>query len=235
MIKAILCDVDGTLVDTVDLHANAWREAFLRFGKDIPFDQLRSQIGKGGDQLMPVFLTRRELAAFGRELEEFRSELYEKKYLPSATAFPKVRDLFERLREDGIGIALASSCKQDELDTYEALARIDDLVDAATSADDADRGKPHPDIFEVALAKLGDVAPHESLVIGDSPHDARAAGKIGVAAIGLLCGGFPMSDLVEAGCIAIYGSPGDLLEHYTELPLGDRASRRPPASKRGAA
>ena len=235
MIKAILFDVDGTLVDTVDLHASAWQEAFRRFGKDVPFDEIRGQIGKGGDQLIPVFFTRKEVARFGEDLESFRSKLYQRKYLPTATAFPRVRDLFERLLEDGIRIALASSCKEEELETYEALAHIEDLVEVATTAEDAERTKPHADIFQAALEKLGDVAPHEALVVGDSPYDATAADKLGLVTIGLLCGGFQMSELVDAGCIAIYGSPADLLTRYAELPLGDRAERRPPASKRGAA
>ena len=62
-IKAVLFYVDGTLVDSVDLHAEAWVDAFREFGQDIPFATMRAQIGKGGDQLMPVFLTPEALAA----------------------------------------------------------------------------------------------------------------------------------------------------------------------------
>jgi hypothetical protein len=56
MTKAFLFDIDGTLVDSVDLHTRSWQEAFRHFGHEIPFDAIRSQIGKGGDQLLPVFL-----------------------------------------------------------------------------------------------------------------------------------------------------------------------------------
>ena len=216
MIRAALFDIDGTLVDTVDLHAEAWQKSFAQWGKEVAFEDVRSQIGKGGDQLLPAFFSKEEIARFGDELSEWRAKLYQREYLPRAQAFPRVRELFERLRGDGARIALASSCKEEELDTYKALCRIEDLVHEATTGDDAERTKPHPDIFEVALAGLGDVEVRDALVIGDSPYDAIAAGKLGLRTIGVLCGGFPLADLLEAGCVAVYGSPADLLARYRE-------------------
>src|SRR5215207_11779079 len=82
MIEAVIFDVDGTLVDSVDLHARAWQEAFAHFGKRFDFERVRYQIGKGGDQLMPVFLSEAELEEFGEELEEYRGELFKREYLP---------------------------------------------------------------------------------------------------------------------------------------------------------
>ena len=72
MAKAIIFDIDGTLVDSVDLHAKAWQEALQHFGHDIPFNDIRSQIGKGGDQLLPVFLSQEELKQRGKEIENYR-------------------------------------------------------------------------------------------------------------------------------------------------------------------
>ena len=100
MIKAVIFDIDGTLVDSVDLHAQAWKEAFKHYGKDIPFEQVRHQIGKGGDQLMPVFFSSEELEEFGEEMEEYRSELFRRDFLPRVRPFPKVRELFERSLKD---------------------------------------------------------------------------------------------------------------------------------------
>ena len=220
MIKAIIFDIDGTLVDSVDLHAQAWKEAFKHFGKDIPYQQVRHQIGKGGDQLMPVFFSKEELEQFGEELEEYRGELYKRDYLPRVRAFPHVRDLFERIKADGKHIALASSAKEDELGTYKKIAQIEDLVEGETSADDADKSKPHPDIFKAALDQLDDIEPHEVIVIGDTPYDAEAAGKLRLRTIGVLCGGFPEEELNAAGCIAIYRDPGDLLAHYDDSIIG---------------
>ena len=214
MVKAVIFDVDGTLVDSVDLHARAWQEAFEHFGKSVPFEKVRYQIGKGGDQLMPVFFSEDELEKFGDEMEKFRGDLYKSKYLPQVRKFPATRELFERIRRDGKRIALASSAKGDELKTYKEIADVIGLVEEQTSADDVERSKPHPDVFEAALGLLGDVRPEEAIVVGDTPYDAQAAGKIGLRTIGLLCGGFPERDLRDAGCIAIYDDPANLLARY---------------------
>ena len=135
------------------------------------------------------------------------------------TAFPGVRQLFERIRQDQKRIALASSAKGDELETYKTIAGIDDLIEAETSSDDAERSKPYPDIFEAALAELGDVAPDKILVVGDTPYDAQAAGKANLRTVGLMSGGWNEEELRQAGCIAIYRDPADLLLRYDESPI----------------
>jgi HAD superfamily hydrolase (TIGR01549 family) len=223
MLKVVIFDVDGTLIDSNDLHARAWQKAIARFGKEVTFEEVRYQIGKGGDQLMPVFFSREELERFGDELEQYRGDLFREEYLPQARPFPKVRELFERIREDGLRIALATSSKEDELAIHTKNARIDDLVDATTSADDAEKSKPHPDIFEAALAGLGDVGPEEALVVGDSPYDGQAAAQASLRIIGLLSGGFPEEELRAAGAVAVYRDIADLLERYEESPIA-RAS-----------
>ena len=224
MLKAVIFDIDGTLVDSVDLHARAWQEAFRKFGREVAFEEVRHQIGKGGDQLMPVFFSEAELERFGDELEKYRGELYKREYLSQVRAFPQVRELFERIRREGLRIALASSAKKDELKTYKEIARITDLVEEETSADDADKSKPHPDIFEAALASLGDVRAGEAVVIGDTPYDAEAAGKINLRTVGVLCGGFPEAELRAAGCFSIYRDPADLLARYDASPLAQTSS-----------
>lgn len=219
MLKAVIFDIDGTLIDSVDLHARAWQEALAHFGKQVEFERVRYQIGKGGDQLMPVFLSEDELERFGEELEKYRGELFKREYLSRVKGFPRVRELFERIEREGLRIALASSAKGDELKTYKKLARIEDLVEEETSSDDAEKSKPHPDIFEAALERLGDVKPSEAIVVGDTPYDAEAAGKAGLKTVGLLCGGFPEEDLRAAGCVRIYQDPADLLAHFDSSPL----------------
>jgi phosphoglycolate phosphatase-like HAD superfamily hydrolase len=134
--------------------------------------------------------------------------------------------LFERIKADGKRIALASSAKGDELEKYKKIANIADLVDAETSSDDAEQSKPHPDIFEAALERLGQISPERVVVIGDTPYDAEAAGKAGLRTIGVLCGGFPEADLRAAGCIAIYRDPADLLARYDTSPLPEHSSQR---------
>jgi HAD superfamily hydrolase (TIGR01549 family) len=228
MTGAVIFDIDGTLVDSVDLHAQAWQEAFRRFGRDIPYDEIRSQIGKGGDQLIPVFLSREELDRFGKELDKYRGDLFKREYLPKVRAFPCVRELFQRLRGDGTRIALSSSSKPEEVEAYQKIADIADLVDAATSKGDAEQSKPHPDIFDAALRKLQPIAIDEILVVGDSPYDAEAAAKAGLPTVGVLCGGFAEADLRRAGCIAIFRDIEDLLRRYDESPLAPDAAPAAP-------
>lgn len=218
MPHAAVFDVDGTLVDSVDLHALAWQEALNRFGHDVTFEEARSQIGKGGDQLIPVFLSEHEQNDHGREMEEWRGDLFKAKYLPLVRPFSAVPELFRRVRDAGLKVAVASSAKADELETYLEIARVRELVDVAISSDDAERSKPQPDIFQAALRKLS-IKGSEAVAIGDTPYDAEAAGKAGLRTIGFLCGGFIESDLRSAGCTAVYTGPAGLLACFGASPL----------------
>ncbi len=128
--------------------------------------------------------------------------------------FPKVRELFERIKSDGLQIALASSAKEEELEQHKKNLKIADLLEAATSADDAEKSKPHPDIFQAALDGLDDVEPEDAVVIGDSPFDIEAAGRAGIRTIAVLSGGFSEEKLRSAGAAEIYRDVADLLEHY---------------------
>lgn len=216
VIKAVIFDVDGTLVDSNDLHVKAWQEAFRGCGKEVAYEKLHEQMGKGGDQLMPVFCSKEELDRFGKELEQSRTQWFTSEYLPRVRPFPKVRELFERIKADGLAIALASSAKEEELEQHKKSLRIGDLLEASTSADDAERSKPHPDIFQAALEGLGDITPEEAVVIGDTPYDVIAAARAGMRTIGLLSGGFTEEKLRAAGTMEVYEDVADLLEHYGE-------------------
>lgn len=220
-IRAALFDVDGTLVGTNDLHAAAWREAFLRFGHDIPPPAIRFQVGKGGDNLVPALLP--DLTAREQEaLEAFRGDLYKRDYMPRAVPFPGVRPLFERLAADGIRIVLASSSSTAEVRFYLSLLGCEDLVGTFTSKDDVEHSKPCPDIFRAALDKLGPLSADEAIVIGDSPWDVKAATRAGLRALALRSGGFEDEVLEEAGACAIYDDPADLLARYDGSPLVPR-------------
>ena len=219
MIKTVIFDVDGTLVDTVDMHAEAWQRALQEYGKDVVFSAIRSQIGKGGDQLLPVFLSREELDQFGEELEKRRGEIFKQEYLQKTKAFPQVRELVERIQREGKRVVLASSAKQEELDHFKKVTNIADLLEGETSADDAEKSKPEPDIFVAAMKEAGNPEPMEVMVVGDTPYDAIAAAKAKLKTIGVLCGGFPEQSLKDAGCVAIYKDPADLLARYEESPI----------------
>jgi phosphoglycolate phosphatase-like HAD superfamily hydrolase len=115
VVKAVIFDIDGTLIDSVDQHARSWVEAFQHFGVTADFTKVRGQIGKGADRLMPMFLPAGTSDARKHEVEQFRSELFKRQYLPTVCAFPRVRDLFTHLRSRGQKIVLASSCTAQEI------------------------------------------------------------------------------------------------------------------------
>lgn len=217
MIEAFIFDVDGTLIDSNDFHARAWQKAFGEFGKNFSFEQIRPHIGKGADTLLPSFLNKKEIEEIGDPIADRRGEIFGDEYLPQVKAFPKVRELFQRIKTAGKKIALASSSNEDEVEAYKKIARIEDLVDDATSADDAKRSKPKPDIFQAALKLLGNPAPETILVVGDAPYDAEAATKAELKIVGVLCGGFSEKILRESGCVEIYRDPADLLENYKKI------------------
>jgi len=222
--KLVLFDIDGTILDSVDLHARAWEEAFQHFGYSFTFETIRAQIGKGGDQLLPVFLSDEDRKAKGDTIKEFRGELFKKKYLSKVKPFPGVRELFLKIKSNGQQIALASSAKGDEIGVFAKIAGVDDLLDTAASSADAEKSKPHPDIFEAALEKLGNSDDRNSVVVvGDSPHDAEAARKAGLQMVGVLCGGFAEADLRSAGARNVYAGPEELLHRYEESPLAPGA------------
>ncbi len=215
--KAAIFDVDGTLIDSVDLHAKAWQEALNHFGRRLDFGAIRSQIGKGGDQLLPALLPKEEVEARGKEMEEYRGKLFKQRYLSQVKPFPQVRSLFERFLQEGWRLALASSAKADELKTYKEMTHISDLVETETSSDDAEKSKPHPDIFLAALDRLGDMSAEDCVVVGDSPFDAEAAAKAGMPSVGFLSGGFPEQLLRESGCRAIYRDAADMLHNFDQF------------------
>lgn len=222
VVSAVIFDIDGTLVDSVDLHARAWQEAFEHFGYKIPFERVRHEIGKGSDKLIPDLLGSEEASRVFDQLDKYRGELWKSKYFEQVRPFPRVRELFQRILHDGKKIVLASSAKGDELTKYKQIAGIDDLVQDQTSSDDVDESKPAPDAVEAALAKLGHPDRTEVIMIGDTPWDIMAAAKAHVATIGVLCGGFPEKELRAAGSIAVYRDPADLLAHYDSSPLAQK-------------
>lgn len=214
MVRAAIFDIDGTLVDSNEAHVESWDRAFRKFGKQFPIEQLRAQIGKGSDKYLPEFLNDDELRTLGPKIDKYRSELYRTEYLPHVVPFPRVRELFERIKADGKRIALASSGKGAEVRVYKEKAGIEDLVDCETTADDADESKPAPDIFEASVEKLKLDSPNEAVVIGDTRFDIEAAKKTGLRTIALLCGGSSEEKLRRAGAAEIFQDTADLLANY---------------------
>jgi HAD superfamily hydrolase (TIGR01549 family) len=213
-VLAFIFDIDGTLVDSNELHVDCWDRAFRRFGKHFPREKLRGQIGKGSDQYFPEFLRPEEIERFGNQLDEYRSELFRREYLPKVRPFPKVRELLQRIHDDDKKSMLASSGKKTDTEYYVELLQVGDLIDGYVSGDDADSSKPAPDVFTASLKKLGDVSPGDAVTVGDTRFDIEAAAKTGLKTIALLCGGTPEPVLRATGAIGIYRDPADFLAHY---------------------
>src|SRR5256714_9566730 len=186
---AFIFDIDGTLVDSNELHVDSWDRAFRHFGKEFPRDQLRAQIGKGSDQYLPEFLTPEELKRFGKELDEYRSELFRKEYLPMVRPFPKVHELFQRIHDDDKRIVIASSGKKADTKYYVDLLKVGNLIDGYVSGDDADSSKPAPDVFGASLEKLGKISPANAVTVGGTRFDIEDATNGGLKTIAVLFGG----------------------------------------------
>lgn len=217
MIEAFIFDIDGTLIDSVDYHAEAWVRAFEKFGRKIKFYEARRQVGKGGDQFLPEFLLKKEIKEFGKDLEDERGKIFKRDFLKKIKPFPKARELFEKIRADGKRVVLASSAKADELEVYKKIARIEDLIESETSVDDAEKSKPEPDIFEAALGKLGRINKKNVVVVGDTAYDAEAAAKIDLTTIGVLTGGWTATELRSAGCAEAYSDVEAILADYEKI------------------
>lgn len=196
-LQGILFDIDGTLIDSNDIHCRAWLEAFEHFDRPQPWELMRGQIGKGGDLLVPDLLNARDMRKFGEELKKHRGELFKKKYMKTIEPFPRVKEMFEELRGRGVKLALASSSNPDEVDYYTGLLGVGDLVAGTTSKEDAEMSKPSPEIFRAALERTG-TDPARTFAVGDTPYDVLAAHRIPVPVVAVLCGGFPRETLAKA-------------------------------------
>ena len=215
MLKAILFDIDGTLVDSNDLHVLAWEEAFAEAGYRFERQTLHDHIGKGADNYVPALLpdvSEEEAERLG----DAHGRIYKDEYLDQVRPFPGARDLLQRCKGAGYKVVLASSASGSELDHYLQLLDAARIVDAHTSSDDVGCSKPCPDIFDTARQKIG-VAPDEALVIGDTPYDIEAAAKAGMNAIAVRSGKFPNESL--SGAIAIYDNVSAILDRFDASPL----------------
>lgn len=221
-IKAILFDIDGTLVDSNLQHVETWDTVFRRDGLTFDRQIIHGQIGKGADMLIPALVPDADEAQRDR-LAAAHGALFKERYLDGVRPFRGARDLLAAVHAAGQQVVLASSASKDELDHYLDLLDARDLVATTTSADDVERTKPAPDIFAVALTKLASIDPAEVVAVGDTPYDVEAAKRCGVDTIALRSGGFSDAQLREAGALCLYDDVAALLAGYDRSPLARRS------------
>ncbi len=214
-IKAILFDIDGTLVDSNELHVSAWQQVFSEAGHNFDRALLHQHIGKGGDNYIPALLPGVSEAQH-KQLADAHKRLFTGQYIGQVRPIDSARDLLVRVSKSGRKVVFASSASAEELQTHMETLGADDIVDATTSSDDVENSKPCPDIFQAAAQKAG-VDPAEAIVVGDTPYDIEAARRCGIASVAVRSGGFADEELI--GAIAIYDDVGALLANFEDSPL----------------
>ncbi|HEY9420135.1 MAG TPA: HAD family hydrolase [Thermoanaerobaculia bacterium] len=214
-IRAVILDMDGTLIDSNAAHVRAWVEALREHGREVSDEDIWPFIGMGGDNLLPAAMGIDKESPEGEKISKRRGEIY-KSQVPQLHPFPGVRPLLERMKENGLRLVVASSSPPDELKKGLEIAGVTDLVEASTSAGDVGNSKPDPDVVQAALDRL-EIPAEEVVMLGDTPYDIQAAGKVGVGVIAFRSGGFRDEDL--RGAVALYDGPADLLERYDSSPL----------------
>ena len=221
-LRTILLDIDGTLIDSNDAHARAWVDALRAHGYVIPFEEVRPLIGMGGDKMVPRLTGLDPDSGEAKRLSETRSQLFLKRELPTLRPTKGARALLEHLTSIGMELVVATSSKPSEVQALLEQAGVADLIPLASSASDADRSKPDPDIVKAALRMSKSLAAH-SVMVGDTPYDLEAADRAKVPSIALRCGGW-WSDEALGAATAIYDDPAELLARIEESPIGEAVS-----------
>jgi len=214
-VRAAVLDIDGTLIDSNDAHAQAWVDVGKEMGYDIDFAHVRSLIGKGGDKVVPEITGLDDESDEAEKVKKRRGEIFQERYLPTLQPFPRARELLERFQADGMTLVVATSASKDDMGKLLEKAGIKDLIEEKTSQSDVEASKPDPDVIEAAVEKAG-CKPSEAVMLGDTPYDVEASRRAGVPCVALRCGGWGDEDLKDA--VAIYDDPADLLANYDQSP-----------------
>jgi phosphoglycolate phosphatase-like HAD superfamily hydrolase len=222
-LRTVLLDVDGTLIDSNDAHARAWVDALRAHGYVVPFEQVRPLIGMGGDKLLPRVTGLDPDSGEAQRIGATRSELFLGRELPTLHPTRGARALLEHMLSLGLELVVATSAKSREVRALLEQAGVGDLIELSSSADDADRSKPDPDIVRAAMRLSGSQAAHSAL-IGDTPYDVEAAARARVPSVALRCGGWWDDDALGAAA-AIYDDPAALLAAFDASPLGRAVER----------
>jgi len=218
-LHAVLLDIDGTLIDSNDAHARAWVAALREHGYVVPFEEVRPLIGMGGDKMLPRLVGLDPKSGEADRIGETRAEIFRRE-LPSLESTRGARELLQLLCAEGLELVVATSAQSQEVQAVLEQAGVADLIEFASSADDAERSKPDPDIIRAALRKSGSLAT-QSVMIGDTPYDIEAASRAGVPTIALRCGGW-WDDEALVGAVEIQDHPAALVRGMGSSVLGRR-------------
>lgn len=218
--RAVLFDVDGTLIDSSYFHALAWWQAFRREGLDVEMSAIHRKVGMGGDKLIQS-LVPDCTEDMQEDLKSAHGAVFST-YWPALRSFDSVRDLLAACSAAGLAVGLASSAQERDLEVSRHLLDSGSSIDAWTSSNDAQESKPAPDILEACLEKL-DVLPANAVFVGDAVWDVKAGSALGIPVIALTCGGISEAELRDAGAAEVYDNPRQLLEHLESSLIGKLA------------
>ncbi|MDQ1012667.1 HAD superfamily hydrolase (TIGR01509 family) [Streptomyces sp. V4I23] len=223
MERAAVFDVDGTLVDTNHLHVVSWWEAFRQSGHRVAMHDIHRAVGlPGGDLVAHLLGDDRD-----RDQDDTVKAAHKALYAAYSDRLPPLEQagqLLRTLSRSGWTVVLATSASGAELAALRRAIDADDAISAMASADDVAEGKPAPEPVRHAL-ELAGVPAERAVFVGDTVWDMRAARRAGVLCVGLLCGGIPRSDLVEAGAHAVHDDPADLLRALRTGPFAEIVRR----------
>lgn len=209
----VLFDVDGTLLDTNYLHVLAWWQAFRDAGHEgVAMATIHRAIGIASAELVRHVVgtdDERAVEAHTRRYEALRDQVL---------AFPAAADLLRACAGRGLAVVLATSGAESDLEWMLPAIGTDDAVHGATTSAEVESAKPAPDLLDAAMREHG-LDPARTVVVGDTVWDVESARKAGLPCIGLACGGIPEGELREAGAVAVYADPADLLAHLDDSPL----------------
>lgn len=217
--RAVIFDLDGTLVDTVYGHVFAWMRAFHDAQMDIDGWRIHRRIGMSGGLFARAVareLGRSLTDAQFADLEQSHAR-YFAEFLPYRQPLPGAVELLRTLRDNGVIYGIATSGRRPDIDeSLRVLGIGDDVV--VVQRGDVARAKPEPDLFLACQGRLG-VSLSECYVVGDAVWDLLAARRAGILSIGLLSGGYGQDELFRAGAFRVFRDPADLASSLHELGL----------------
>jgi HAD superfamily hydrolase (TIGR01509 family) len=222
---AVLFDVDGTLVDSAYVHTMAWWQAFRQDQYDVPMAAIHWHVGMGGDRLVDSLLPAGRDKSADAEIMASHAAVFATGW-PSLRALDGAKDLLAQCHAGGLAVALASSARKEDLAASRKALDADAFIHAATSANDAKESKPAPDILIAALDAV-DATPAGAVFVGDAVWDMKAAGALGMPAIGVTCGGRSAAELFDAGAAEVYAGPRDLLDNLQQSAIGRLLAQEP--------
>jgi HAD superfamily hydrolase (TIGR01509 family) len=211
--RAVLFDIDGTLVDSNYLHVDAWAHAFRDVGLVVQSWRIHRAIGADSVELLDLLIgdAPEEVRERAKALNAQHYEVLQARI----QAFPGSRELVAELASRGLHVVLATSAPATELQALLDELDMEQNTFAVTSAKDVEKAKPEPEIIAIALER-GEASAADAVMVGDSVWDIEAAARAGVAAIGLLSGGTGRDELLTAGAIAVYDDVTDLHHHIDD-------------------